>query len=115
MIFVFIITFQTKNSLQEIPSGRRGNGKGSFWVLRPFNPIFLISFGLFIALLVVSSLLLKSDIFVELVTVVSFRDIPELTSEQIAVLLEETDVPVAGASHDHGRTVFLCQFLHFLQ
>ena len=33
--------------------------KESFWVLRPFNPIFLISFGLFIALLVVSSLLLR--------------------------------------------------------
>ena len=33
--------------------------KENFWVLRPFNPIFLISFGLFIALLVVSSLLLR--------------------------------------------------------
>ena len=110
-----LLRFRLKSVYREYLQEGEAMEKGSFWVLRPFNPIFLISFGLFIALLVVSSLLLKSDIFVELVAVVSFRNIPELTSEQIAVLLEETDVPVAGASHDHGRTVFLCQFLHFLQ
>ena len=31
-----------------------------FWVLRPFNPVFLCSFGFFIALLVVSSLILRN-------------------------------------------------------
>jgi len=32
----------------------------SFWVLRPFNPVFLCSFGLFIVLLIVSSLILRN-------------------------------------------------------
>ncbi len=33
--------------------------KESFWVIRPFNAVFFCSFGLFIALLLVSSLLLR--------------------------------------------------------
>ena len=31
----------------------------SFWVLRPFNPIFLITFGFYIAILVIASLILR--------------------------------------------------------
>lgn len=31
-----------------------------FWVLRPFNPVFLCSFGFFIVLLVISSLILRN-------------------------------------------------------
>ena len=33
--------------------------KESFWILRPFNPVYLCTFAFFIALLVVSSLLLR--------------------------------------------------------
>ena len=31
-----------------------------FWIIRPFNPIFLICFAIFIALLVVSSVVLRN-------------------------------------------------------
>ena len=34
--------------------------KESFWILRPFNPIYLCTFAFFIALLVISSILLKN-------------------------------------------------------
>ena len=34
--------------------------KESFWILRPFNPVYLCTFAFFIALLVISSILLKN-------------------------------------------------------
>ena len=45
----------------------------------------------------------------------SFGNIFEFTSEQIAVLFEEIDVPVACACHNHRHTVFLCEFFCFFQ
>lgn len=42
-----------------------------------------------------------SDHFVEFVAVVSPGNVLELASEQIAVLLEERNIPVARIRHDH--------------
>ena len=43
----------------------------------------------------------SSDHFVEFVAVVSFGNVFEFASEQIAVLLEERNVPVTRIRHDH--------------
>ena len=53
--------------------------------------------------------------FVELVAIVSLGYVFELASNQIAVLFEETDIPVACICEDHRSVVFLCEFLCFLQ
>ena len=45
---------------------------------------------------------------------ITFGNVLEFAPEQIAVLSEETDVPVARVRQDHGGAVLLCQFFHSL-
>ena len=56
-----------------------------------------------------------SYLFVELVAAMSFRNVLEFASEQIAVLPEKIDIPVARICQNHMGTVFLCKFFRFLQ
>ena len=45
----------------------------------------------------------------------SFGNIFEFASEQIAVLFEEAGIPVSRICQDHRRAVFLCELFRFPQ
>ena len=55
------------------------------------------------------------DHLIELVAVVSLGNVFEFAPDQIAVLFEEIDVPIARARDDHRSAVFLCESFRFLQ
>ena len=56
-----------------------------------------------------------SQILTELAAAVSLRDVLKLAAKLLAVLSEESDVPVARANQDHRRAALLSYAYSFLQ